>query len=190
MAGSFGAIVLQILVPFVAGHLVRPWIGAWVHRSPRLTRGVDQGSILLVVYAAFSQAVVEGLWKQIPLAALAGLVLVDFLLLGIVMVAMWTLGSLFRFDRADKITILFCGSKKSLARGEHCRPDDLAFDAVPSNSAHGLRSSGATLGTACLFGPRGSGLGVKIPIGLDRLLRPEFRGLDEDPALRSERPRR
>ena len=117
MAGSFGAIVLQILVPFVTGHLVRPWIGGWVHRSPRLTGGVDRGSILLVVYAAFSEAVVEGLWKQIPLVALAGLVLVDFLLLGIVMVAMWILGSLFRFDRADKITILFCGSKKSLASG-------------------------------------------------------------------------
>ena len=55
MAGSFGAIVLQILVPFVTGHLVRPWIGAWVRRSPRLTRGVDQGSILLVVYTAFSR---------------------------------------------------------------------------------------------------------------------------------------
>ena len=82
-----------------------------------MTGGVDRGSILLVVYTAFSEAVVEGLWKQIPLGALAGLVLVDFLLLGIVMVAMWTLGSLFRFDRADKITILFCGSKKSLASG-------------------------------------------------------------------------
>jgi solute carrier family 10 (sodium/bile acid cotransporter), member 7 len=117
VAGSFGTIVLQILVPFVAGHLVRPWIGGWVQRSPRLTGGVDRGAILLVVYTAFSEAVVEGLWKQIPLASLAGLVLVDFLLLGIVMIAMWTLGSLFRFDRADKITILFCGSKKSLASG-------------------------------------------------------------------------
>jgi sodium/bile acid cotransporter 7 len=117
VAGSFGAIVLQILVPFVAGQLSRPWIGGWVQRSPRLTRGVDQGSILLVVYAAFSEAVVEGLWKQIPLAALAGLVLVDCLLLGIVMITMWTLSSLFRFDRADRITILFCGSKKSLASG-------------------------------------------------------------------------
>ena len=117
MSGSFGAIVLQILVPFVAGHLVRPWIGGWVQRSQRLTRGVDRGSILLVVYAAFSEAVVEGLWKQIPLTALAGLVFVDCLLLAIVMAAMWSLSYLFGFDRADRITILFCGSKKSLASG-------------------------------------------------------------------------
>jgi sodium/bile acid cotransporter 7 len=117
VSGSFGAIVLQILVPFAAGHLARPWIGGWVRRSQRLTRGVDRGSILLVVYAAFSEAVVEGLWKQIPLTALAGLLIVDCLLLAIIMVAMWSLGSLFGFDRPDKITILFCGSKKSLASG-------------------------------------------------------------------------
>jgi len=117
MSGSFWEIVLQILVPFVAGHLARPWIGGWVQRSQVLTRGVDRGSILLVVYAAFSEAVVEGLWRQIPLTALAGLLLVDCVLLGIVMVTMWSLGSLFGFDRADRITILFCGSKKSLASG-------------------------------------------------------------------------
>jgi solute carrier family 10 (sodium/bile acid cotransporter), member 7 len=117
VSGSFGAIVLQILVPFVAGHLARPWIGGWVQSNQRLTRGVDRGSILLVVYAAFSEAIVEGLWKQIPLTALGGLLFVDCLLLAIAMLVMWSLGSIFGFDRPDKITILFCGSKKSLASG-------------------------------------------------------------------------
>jgi len=117
MSGSFWGIVLQILVPFVAGHLVRPWIGDWLEQRRRLTGLVDRGSILLVVYSAFSGAVVEGLWKQIPLTALAGVVLIDCLLLLIVMVTMWSLSSLFGFNRADRITILFCGSKKSLASG-------------------------------------------------------------------------
>lgn len=117
ISGSLGAIVLQILVPFVAGHLARPWIGGWVQRSQRFTGGVDRGSILLVVYTAFSESVVEGLWKQIPLTALAGLVFLDCLLLAIVMAAMWSLSFLFGFNRADRITILFCGSKKSLASG-------------------------------------------------------------------------
>jgi sodium/bile acid cotransporter 7 len=114
---SFEAIILQILVPFVVGHLLRPWVGQWVQRSRRLTAGVDRGSILLVVYTAFSAAVVEGLWKQIPLSALAALLLLDCMLLTIVMITMWALGSLFAFGHADKITILFCGSKKSLATG-------------------------------------------------------------------------
>jgi sodium/bile acid cotransporter 7 len=44
-------------------------------------------------------------------------VLVNILLLFIVMVTMWALSALFGFDHADRITILFCGSKKSLATG-------------------------------------------------------------------------
>jgi sodium/bile acid cotransporter 7 len=117
MCGSCWEIVLQILVPFLAGHLARPWIGGWLERRRALTGFVDRGSILLVVYTAFSGAVVEGLWSQIPLTALGGVVLIDCVLLLIVMVTMWSLGALFGFDRADRITILFCGSKKSLATG-------------------------------------------------------------------------
>ena len=117
LADSFWKIVLQILVPFVLGHLFRPLIGAWVERRRTLTGFVDRGSILLVVYAAFSGAVVAGLWSQIPLRVLAGVLAIDGLLLFIVMVTMWFLSSLFGFDRADRITILFCGSKKSLATG-------------------------------------------------------------------------
>jgi sodium/bile acid cotransporter 7 len=117
VSGSFEKIVLQILVPFVAGHSMRPWIGQWVQRNRTLTALVDRGSILLVVYTAFSVAIVEGLWNETPLSAIAGLLIIDCLLLAIIMITMWTLGSLFRFSRADKITILFCGSKKSLATG-------------------------------------------------------------------------
>ncbi len=88
-----------------------------MERRRTLTGFVDRGSILLVVYAAFSGAVVAGLWSQIPLRVLAGVLAIDGLLLFIVMVTMWFLSSLFGFDRADRITILFCGSKKSLATG-------------------------------------------------------------------------
>jgi solute carrier family 10 (sodium/bile acid cotransporter), member 7 len=116
-SGSFWEIVLQILVPFGFGHALRPLIGEWVEARRRLTGLVDRGSILLVVYVAFSGAVVEGLWSQTPLRVLAGVLVIDCLLLAIVMVTMWFLSALFGFNRADRITILFCGSKKSLATG-------------------------------------------------------------------------
>src|SRR5690606_24818958 len=54
---AVGKIVLQLLVPFLAGHAARRWIGAWVARHQRWLKFVDQGSILLVVYTAFSDAV-------------------------------------------------------------------------------------------------------------------------------------
>jgi sodium/bile acid cotransporter 7 len=53
-------IVYQLLLPFVAGQIARRWISGWVDRHKSLVRGVDQGSILLVVFSAFSAAVVEG----------------------------------------------------------------------------------------------------------------------------------
>ncbi|MEM5438101.1 bile acid:sodium symporter family protein [Paraburkholderia diazotrophica] len=110
-------IVLQLLVPFVAGQLLRPMIGGWIERNRAVLKFVDQGSILLVVYAAFSEAVNEGLWHQIPLAALGGLLVVCAVLLALALLATMIVSKRLGFSRADQITIIFCGSKKSLASG-------------------------------------------------------------------------
>jgi len=78
---------------------------------------VDRGSILLVVYTAFSEAVVAGIWHQLSPASLGMLVLVDAALLGVVLTVTSLLPRWLGFSRADRITILFCGSKKSMASG-------------------------------------------------------------------------
>ena len=110
-------IVLQLLVPFVAGQLLRPMIGGWIERNRGVLKFVDQGSILLVVYGAFSEAVNEGLWHQIPLAALGGLLVVCAVLLALALTVTIFVSKRLGFSRADQITIIFCGSKKSLASG-------------------------------------------------------------------------
>lgn len=110
-------ISVQLLLPFIAGQIARRWIGAWVARNKGWLKFVDQGSILLVVYGAFSEAVVEGIWQQIPAWELAGLVLACCILLALVLAASTLLGKVFGFNQEDRITILFCGSKKSLATG-------------------------------------------------------------------------
>ncbi|MBN2993950.1 bile acid:sodium symporter [Pseudomonas cedrina subsp. fulgida] len=110
-------ISVQLLLPFVAGQIARRWIGAWVGRNKSWLKFVDQGSILLVVYGAFSEAVNEGIWHQIPLWELGGLVVACCVLLALVLVAATLLSKAFGFSQEDRITILFCGSKKSLATG-------------------------------------------------------------------------
>ncbi|MFC4932741.1 bile acid:sodium symporter family protein [Massilia sp. GCM10023247] len=111
------AIVVQLLLPFVAGQLLRPWIGALVDRHKPLLRYVDQGSILLVVYAAFSESVTEGLWQHVSGATLAALIGITCLMLAIALgLSTWTSRRL-GFSKEDEITIVFCGSKKSLASG-------------------------------------------------------------------------
>ena len=114
---AIGGIVLQLLVPFVAGQVAQRWIGRWVSRNRAVLAYVDQGSILLVVYTAFSAAVLQGLWKQIPLPVLGGLLVVNAVLLTIALLVTRYGARALGFDREDEITIVFCGSKKSLASG-------------------------------------------------------------------------
>ncbi|MFL6624879.1 MAG: bile acid:sodium symporter family protein [Burkholderiaceae bacterium] len=114
---SIVRILLQLMLPFVVGHLSRPWIAAWLHRRKEMLGVVDRGSILLVVYTAFSAAVIEGLWKQVPVLALAGLLVVCAVLLACALFLTGWLARRLGFHKADEITIVFCGSKKSLASG-------------------------------------------------------------------------
>jgi len=114
---ALSGIVLQLLVPFVAGQVAQRWIGAWVGRHRALLSYVDQGSILLVVYTAFSEAVLQGLWQQIPLPMLGGLLIINAVLLTVALLVTRYAARALGFRREDEITIVFCGSKKSLASG-------------------------------------------------------------------------
>jgi sodium/bile acid cotransporter 7 len=111
------AIILQLLVPFVAGQVLRAWIGDWVARHAKVLGKLDRGTILLVVYVAFSEAVVEGVWSRLGALDLARLLLLCAGLLaavlGLTVLAARSLG----FSKEDEIAIVFCGSKKSLASG-------------------------------------------------------------------------
>ena len=114
---AVGRIGLQLLLPFVIGHLMRPLIAGFLQRRAVVMKVVDQSSILLVVYAAFSHAVIDGLWSQVPPGALAGLLLVCAVLLALVLVLTTWGARRMGFSKEDEITIVFCGSKKSLISG-------------------------------------------------------------------------
>lgn len=118
--GSFRAIVdisYQLLVPFAVGQLLRRRVRAWVDRQGKRWRLLDQGSILLVVYTAFSAATVRGLWHELPARALFALVPLTVLLLGAALLSTWQASRALGLSREDRIVAIFCGSKKSLATG-------------------------------------------------------------------------
>jgi solute carrier family 10 (sodium/bile acid cotransporter), member 7 len=110
-------VVLQLLLPFVLGQLMRPWIAAWILRHAVVTKVVDRGSILLVVYTAFSMGMVQHIWRSVNAWQLITVAVVNTALLGVVLVFTWLIGRLIGLDRGDGIVLLFCGSKKSLASG-------------------------------------------------------------------------
>ncbi|GGR99102.1 bile acid:sodium symporter [Streptomyces aureoverticillatus] len=121
-AGGFSAdsllkIVLQLLVPFLAGQFLRRWVGSFIARNKKVLSFVDRGSILLVVYTAFSQGMVAGIWHQVTPARLGALLGVEAVLLAVMLTLTWYGAKKLRFGRADRIAIQFAGSKKSLAAG-------------------------------------------------------------------------
>jgi sodium/bile acid cotransporter 7 len=116
-----GEIIGQLLLPFGIGQLSRPLTAAWALRNKRLLGLVDRGSILLVVYTAFSEGVTQGIWHQLSLADLGRLLAVE-----------------------EKP-----GERAANGRGAAGRSEDraggAAVDAVPPDPVDGLRCTGETL---------------------------------------------
>jgi solute carrier family 10 (sodium/bile acid cotransporter), member 7 len=110
-------IFVQLLLPFIVGQLLQPWIGHWVRARKSLLMPIDRGSILMVVYGAFSEAVIEGIWRSYSVGDIAIVVAIDVVLLALVLVGTMFGSRALGFSRPDEITITFCGSKKSLASG-------------------------------------------------------------------------
>ena len=109
-------IVGQILVPFVIGQLSRRWTADFVARHKKL-KLVDQGSIVLVVYSAFSAGIREGIWSMVGPRDIAMVVAVCLVVLAAVLWLSWHVARWAGFNREDAIAIQFCGTKKSLASG-------------------------------------------------------------------------
>jgi len=110
-------IATQLLLPFVAGQCLRRWIGGFTARHRRALGLLDRGSILLVVYTAFSRGMTEGIWQQITPVRLLGLLSVAGTLLAVALVTTSCAARRLGFSREDRVAIVFCGSNKSLATG-------------------------------------------------------------------------
>lgn len=116
-ASAIQKLVLQLLLPFFLGQLLRPRMHGFVVRHKQLLGYVDRGSILLIVYAAFSEGMVAGIWRQVSPASLGLLLAVTSALLALVLGLTTLISRRLGFSKEDEITIVMCGSKKSLVSG-------------------------------------------------------------------------
>ncbi|WKV70987.1 bile acid:sodium symporter [Streptomyces sp. PCS3-D2] len=110
-------ITLQLLLPFLLGQALRRWVGGFLTRHRKALGYADRGSILLVVYAAFSAGVAAGVWQQVSPLRLGVLMLLEAVLLTVMLLATWYGAARLGFGREDRIAVQFAGSKKSLAAG-------------------------------------------------------------------------
>ena len=111
------AIAVQLLAPFLLGQVLQPWIGGFIRSRKALLAPVDRGSVLMVVYMAFSESITQGLWHTLSIRDIAVVIIADIALLALVLLITTMCSRLLGFSKEDEITIVFCGSKKSLASG-------------------------------------------------------------------------
>lgn len=117
MGDAIMDIAIQILIPFLLGQGARRWVFGWIDSHRRATLLFDRGSILLVVYSAFSAGMLAGVWSSTSWRGLAWVLALDACLLAVVLCFTHWLTRALRFDQKDRIAIVFCGSKKSMASG-------------------------------------------------------------------------
>lgn len=114
---SIVKITTLLLVPFILGQIMQKWMTPILKSKPKLIKAFDQGSILMVVYGAFSSAVVSGLWQEVSGKTLLWIVIFCCILLAIVMLLALYVAKFLGFNLEDQKTIFFCSSKKTLASG-------------------------------------------------------------------------
>jgi sodium/bile acid cotransporter 7 len=108
---------LQLVLPFALGQLARLKLAQWVERHKQIIGYTDRLSVLFIVYVSFSHGTTTGLWGTLSWPIFLSLVLACAIILGLALLGTSQAARRLGFDRADRVTILFCGSKKSLVAG-------------------------------------------------------------------------
>jgi sodium/bile acid cotransporter 7 len=110
-------LVLWLVLPLALGQLLRPLLAKPILRHKKYVSLVDRGTILLLVYTSFCDSVVRGIWSRKELGAVALTLALCLVVLAAVLAASNGLGRALGFSTPDRITAVFCGSKKTLASG-------------------------------------------------------------------------
>lgn len=114
---GFLSVFLLLLLPFILGQIIQPKVGNWWRAHRTLVRFVDNTSIILIVFSAVLGATAAGAWHGVTVWTILLLLGLSGVLLTLLLVTTWWIGSVAGLNRADRIVLLMCGSKKSLASG-------------------------------------------------------------------------
>lgn len=116
MASVF-AIAKLLLLPMIVGQLLRPYLLKFSQKHKAIVNKVDKYVILLIVYSAFCDSVANGIWQSFSMSLLAtSIAICCVCLLVVVHLLQWSARRL-KFEQADEVAAVFCGTKKTLAAG-------------------------------------------------------------------------
>jgi solute carrier family 10 (sodium/bile acid cotransporter), member 7 len=117
LSGVILNLCLQVLLPVVVGLALHSRLGFLAARFKNQLRYFDQMIILLIVYRAFCDSFLNRMFEGYSLTELAVLGSLMLMLFFVMLALMQILSVGLGFSREDRITVIFCGSKKSLVQG-------------------------------------------------------------------------
>lgn len=111
-------LIKEIIVPIILGLLLQRYWGKWATKYSKALAKFDKTVILLIVYMSFAESFTSGVFQNIGkiylIGIFVGVIALFFIVYGLIDLLC---AKVFHFNREDRITALFCGSKKSLTHG-------------------------------------------------------------------------
>jgi len=114
----YAGLFKEIIIPVLLGLLVQPYLGKFANRYGKTLTLFDKSVILLIVYISFAESFASGVFQSVGTQYILWVFIGVVILFSLIYFIIWILTKyVFKFNRADQITALFCGSKKSLTHG-------------------------------------------------------------------------
>jgi len=114
---SILSITKLLVIPMLVGQVLRPFLLKFTQKHKAIVNKVDKVVILLIVYNAFCNSVANDIWHSFSISMLAITIAICItVLLFMVYLVRWG-ANYCRFELADEVTTIFCGTKKTLVAG-------------------------------------------------------------------------
>lgn len=118
---SLGQVILDLLLwlilPLVLGQVSRPLTAVWIKAHKPFVQFVDRGTILFIIFTSLCDSILRGVWSGRGVGTVAGAFIGGLVLFFIVFALVAAVCNALNFPVADRITAIFCGSKKTIASG-------------------------------------------------------------------------
>lgn len=114
----YWGLIKEIIIPVILGLILQRYWGKWARKYSKQLSSFDKFVILLIVYGSFADSFVSGIFQQISTSYLVLVFVAVVVLFTLMYALLYILAKYaFKFAEADQITLIFCGSKKSLTHG-------------------------------------------------------------------------
>lgn len=108
---------MEILLPLILGLILRKYLGIFAQRNKRALGLFDRFIILLIIYKSFVSSFEDKVFSSTSIQDFVVMSIAVVLLFFLVYEFTGFLSKLLGFNREDKITAQYCGTKKSLVHG-------------------------------------------------------------------------